>query len=250
MTKIGIMAGTGLTGLKEVTWQSEHMISTPFGEPSAAIKIGLIDDIEFAFFARHGDPHRLLPHQINYRANLYALKEIGVSHIISVGAVGGIGAEFDAGTLAVPHQLVDYTYGRYQTIFSDTGHGLEHHVDFTEPFSEPIRQVLLESARQLAFPIINHSVVGVVQGPRLETAAEIDKLERDGCDTVNMTLMPEAVLARELGLHYASLALVVNRAAGRVKSEITIDDILKARDAANQSLTQILLKSVKMLNTV
>jgi len=247
MAKIAVIAGTGLTGMKEFILKEERTIPTPFGDPSASIKIGLLDGIEIAFLARHGDPHRILPHHVNYRANLYALKEIGITSIIAIAAVGGITAPMHAGVIAIPHQLVDYTYSREQSIFSDTGHGLEHHVDFTEPFTQKVRELLLTSSSQLHINVVGKGVVAVVQGPRLETAAEINKLEREGCDLVNMTLMPEAGLARELAIEYASLALVVNRAAGRFEKEITIEEIVKTRDDAAEKINKILVRTVKEL---
>lgn len=224
MTTYAIIGGTGLTQLEGLSIKQMHNLDTPFGSPSAAVLRGEYGGHEVLFLARHGHPHRIPPHQINYRANLWALKQAGAEAILAVNAVGGIHPAMGSGHLCVAHQLVDYTWGRAHTFFEGE---IEHvtHVDFSYPYDEALRQRLIEALQVLGYPHSSHGVYAATQGPRLETAAEIVRLERDGCDIVGMTGMPEAALARELDLPYACLALVVNPAAGKAAGLITMADI-------------------------
>ena len=170
------------------------------------------------FLARHGHGHTFAPHEINYRANLWALKEEGATRLVSVASVGGVRADLGPGTLVVPHQIIDYTWGRRATYF-EGGESPVVHIDFTHPYTESLRQRILAAARMAGEPVLDGGVYAATQGPRLETAAEVDRVERDGADMVGMTAMPEAALARELGLEYAAIAVVVNHAAGRGESK-------------------------------
>lgn len=224
MSLTAIIGGTGLSRLEDLEIDHREMVSTPYGSPSSALTFGRLGKRDFVFLARHGERHTIPPHRINYRANLWALHQTGTRAIFAICAVGGIGPAFTPGHLAVPHQLVDYTTGRSQTFFEDD---LDHvtHVDFTHPYSARLRAELLAAARSARIDVIDGGVYGCTQGPRLETAAEILRMERDGCDMVGMTGMPEAVLARELGMDYAALAVVANWAAGKTESEITMAEI-------------------------
>ena len=224
MPKLAVIGGSGLAQLSGLEVSRREVVKTPYGEPSAAVTRGSFGETELAFLARHGDEHQIPPHQINYRANIWALKLVGVERIIAVAAVGGIHAELAPGALVIPHQIVDYTWSRPQTFFED-GKGAVVHIDFTRPYSEGLRGLLLRAARQAGIDVAESGTYGVTQGPRLETAAEIDRLERDGCDIVGMTAMPEAALARELDLEYATCAVVVNAAAGRGGDTITMESI-------------------------
>ena len=224
MPKLAVIGGSGLAQLSGLEVSRREVVKTPYGEPSAAVTRGSFGETELAFLARHGDEHQIPPHQINYRANIWALKLVGVERIIAVAAVGGIHAELAPGALVIPHQIVDYTWSRPQTFFED-GKDAVVHIDFTRPYSEGLRGVLLRAARQAGIDVAESGTYGVTQGPRLETAAEIDRLERDGCDIVGMTAMPEAALARELDLEYATCAVVVNAAAGRGGDTITMESI-------------------------
>ncbi|WP_221797997.1 S-methyl-5'-thioinosine phosphorylase [Oceanobacter mangrovi] len=228
--RIGIIGGTGLTRLEGPQITQVHDVNTVLGTPSSSVQQGTWNGCEVLFMARHGHPHALPPHKVNYRANLLALQELGADAIIAVNAVGGIHADMDAGAIVIPHQLVDLTWGRESTYFDGSYKPLEH-IDFTDPFDADIRQHLLGAAAKLQLPVSDFGVVAVTQGPRLETTAEIDYLERIGCDVVGMTSMPEAVLARELGIPYASVCLVVNPAAGRSDAVITMEDIQRVLDA-------------------
>lgn len=221
---IAIIGGTGLTALDTLKITHRETQSTPYGEPSSPMIHGELGGRSVVFLARHGQHHTLPPHKINYRANLWALHRIGVKQVISIAAVGGIRDDMTPGALAFPDQIVDYTWGRHCTFFEDN---LSHvtHIDFTEPYCPTLRERLIEAARALNLEARESCTYAAMQGPRLETAAEIRKLERDGCDIVGMTGMPEAALARELGLRYATCAVVANRAAGKAPGEIAMADI-------------------------
>lgn len=222
MGLIGIVGGSGLTTLEGLEIVTAREVETPWGRPSAALETGRFGQRDLVFLPRHGKGHRLPPHQVNYRANIAALKAVGVTDILAINAVGSIHPAMAPGDLVVPDQIVDYTWGREAT-FADEGNVL--HVDFTWPYADNLRQGLLAAAQAAGFSVHDGGVYAATQGPRLESAAEINRLERDGCDIVGMTGMPEAALAREAGLHYACLALVVNRAAGRSHGVITMEEI-------------------------
>lgn len=227
MTVYAIIGGTGLTQLEGLTIRQSLPMNTPYGAPSGEIQIGEFAGREVMFLARHGHPHRLPPHRINYRANVWALKQAGAQAILAVNAVGGIHADMGSGHFCVPHDLVDYTGARDHTFFADDLEQVTH-VDFSHPYSQPLRARLIAALAAEGCAFSDFGVYGCTQGPRLETAAEIVRLERDGCDIVGMTGMPEAALARELELEYACLALVVNPAAGKSSSVITMVEIDQA----------------------
>ena len=221
---IALIGGSGLTELDGLELSDSLVVSTPYGDPSAPLLKGRYAGRDVLFLARHGHPHRIPPHQVNYRANLWALREAGARAVIAVNAVGGIHPAMGSGHLCVPHQLIDYTWGRASTFFEGE---LEHvtHIDFSHPYDESLRERLCQALHQCGQTFSARGVYACTQGPRLETAAEITRLERDGCDIVGMTGMPEAGLARELELPYACLALVVNPAAGKSTQLISMADI-------------------------
>ena len=227
MSVVAIIGGTGLTQLDGLTIGEAVALDTPWGKPSAEVLRGEFGGREVLFLARHGHPHRIPPHQVNYRANLWALREAGAQAIIAVNAVGGIHAAMGTGHFCVPHQLIDYTWGRGSTFFEGE---LDHvtHIDFSHPYDEALRQRLIAALRAEGCDFSGRGVYACTQGPRLETVAEIARLERDGGDIVGMTGMPEAALARELELPYACLALVVNPAAGKSTGIITMAEIEQA----------------------
>lgn len=236
---IGIIGGTGLTQLDELEVLESKWFDTPFGEPSAALTFGRIDGKDVAFLARHGDPHQIPPHKINYRANMSALKQAGVTQIIAVNAVGGIHKSLGPAAVAIPDQIIDYTHGREHTIYDSGSSDLEH-IDFTFPYSQNVRSLLLAAASKAGVETLDGGTYGATQGPRLESAAEISKYKRDGCDLVGMTGMPEAALAREFDMDYACLALSVNWAAGLSDSIITMDDIHRAIEQGMGKIHKIL----------
>lgn len=224
MQSLGIIGGSGLTRLKALEVDRQEIVSTPYGEPSAPLTFGRFDGSPIVFLPRHGGSHTIPPHRVNYRANLWALKQAGVDRVIGMAAVGGITAPLAPGALCVPDQVIDYTWGREHTLYEAD---LDHvtHIDFTEPYCESLRRSILDTAGRLGIPVHDGGTYGATQGPRLESSAEIARMERDGCDMVGMTGMPETALARELGLCYASLTLSVNWAAGKSDGPITMAEI-------------------------
>lgn len=241
MARIAIIGGTGLARFDGLENIRTEFIATPYGEPSALLRHARVGDTEVVFLPRHGDPHRIPPHRVNYRANIWALHNAGVSGIIAVNAVGGITPQMEAGAICVPDQIVDYTWGRVHTYSDDADSPLQH-VDFSYPYDEVLRQAIIDAAGELGTEIVDRGTYGATQGPRLESVGEINRMERDGCDLVGMTGMPEAALARELDLPYASICLVVNPAAGRTEGIITMEQI-DAVMATGMETVKALLKA-------
>jgi 5'-methylthioinosine phosphorylase len=230
---LAIIGGSGLTSLANLDVRRRHVVHTPYGEPSGPLTFGTIRGREVIFLARHGEGHTIPPHEVNYRANIWALHSAQAQDVVSVASVGGIRSDLTPGTLALPDQIIDYTHGRECTFFGGTDRRVTH-IDFTQPFCESLRQRLLHAAAKAEERVVDGGTYATTQGPRLETAAEINRLERDGADMVGMTAMPEATLAREQGLCYAALAVVVNHAAGRGSSgqAVCIDDIFSVAQGA------------------
>jgi 5'-methylthioinosine phosphorylase len=227
---LAIIGGTGLSRLANLELPRRQLVRTPYGEPSGPLTFGTIGGAPVVFLARHGYGHTLPPHQVNYRANLWALRDQGADAVVSIASVGGIRAGMEPGKLVVPDQVIDYTWGRRNTYFED-GAPVTH-IDFTEPYTPALRRRVIEAAAAIGEAAIDGAVYAATQGPRLETAAEVDRLDRDGAHIVGMTGMPEAALARELDLAYAALAVVVNHAAGRGESAHgirlkSIEDVLE-----------------------
>lgn len=227
---LAIIGGTGLGD-----WPKADAIDVlaikenRFGLPSGNIKNVQVNGVEFLFLARHGNPHSIPPHKINYRANMQALKDLGVTQIFGVNAVGGIGDTFGAGVISIASDIIDYTSGREHTIYDGSSEQLDH-IDFSWPYAEGLRFALKHSAESNAIDVVDYGVYACTNGPRLESAAEVRKLQKDGADLIGMTGMPEAALARELGMEYACLSLVVNPAAGQTEELITMDDIQRVLD--------------------
>lgn len=214
---LAVIGGSGLSQLASLEVRQRRVARTPFGEPSGPLTIGALAGRELVFLARHGYGHTIAPHQVNYRANLWALKEMGVERVVSVASVGGIRASLGPGVLLVPDQILDYTWGRAGTFYEGSDAPVRH-IDFTEPYAASERKRILAAAKACGEAIVDGGVYATTQGPRLETAAEITRLERDGADVVGMSGMPEAALARELELAYGAIAVVANHAAGRGES--------------------------------
>lgn len=224
MQLVGIIGGSGFCDYPGLDIKEIHEVETPFGLPSAALRMGELYGKPLVFLPRHGEKHTIAPHKINYRANVHAMKQVGVTDIFAIASVGGITSAYKPGVMAVPDQLIDYTMGREQSFFSDN-FSADRHCDFTWPFQETLRQQLMQTTQKLSTSVLDGGTYGVMQGPRFETAAEINRLQRDGCDMVGMTAMPEAVLARELDINYAMLVLVANWAAGINNSVLQCDEI-------------------------
>jgi 5'-deoxy-5'-methylthioadenosine phosphorylase len=244
---LGIIGGTGLTQLSNLEATRQQAMRSPYGEPSGPLTFGRINGQEVVFLARHGYSHGIPPHMVNYRANIWALHAVNVTHVLSVASVGGIRPDLGPGVIALPHQMLDYTWGRKSTFF-EGDEGDVVHIDFTHPYCEELRLRCIEAARLAGQQIVQGAVYATTQGPRLETAAEIDRLERDGADMVGMTGMPEAALAREQGLCYAAIAVVANYAAGRAGSRegIRMEDIHSTMETALTKVRAILEKLVEI----
>ncbi len=225
MVKLAIIGGTGLTSLNGLEITQRQKVQTPFGDLSGSLTHGLFQDREVVFLARHGYKSNIPPHKVNYRANIWALHHVGVESVIAVNAVGSIRADLEPGRVVVPDQIIDYTWCRRHTFFDGDDLHRVVHIDFTEPYCPGLRKLLVIAGRESGKEVASRATYGATQGPRLETAVEVDRLERDGCDIVGMTGMPEASLARELGLCYASCAVVANAAAGRGEGEISMEEI-------------------------
>ena len=244
---LAIIGGSGLTWLGDLENTRQQELTTPYGNPSSALIFGSLRGCDVVFLPRHGPQHTIAPHRINYRANLWALQQCGVDQVIGVASVGGIADTLQAGMLIVPHQLIDYTHGREATYYDGDKQPLAH-IDFTVPFSAVMRRRLLQAGRLAAEPLRDGGTYAATQGPRLETAAEIDRLARDGADIVGMTGMPEAALARELGLSYAMLAVVVNPAAGRGASgeAVSLEELAGTAAAAMTRVRAVLAAVVQI----
>ncbi|MCB1633680.1 MAG: S-methyl-5'-thioinosine phosphorylase [Xanthomonadales bacterium] len=223
--RLAIIGGTGFYRLPDLELQDSLDLDTPFGTPSAPIRLGQLAGQPVAFLARHGEQHQFAPHRVNYRANLWALREVGAGRIVAVNAVGGIAPDCPPEAIVIPNQLIDYTWGRVSS-FADEAKGEVRHIDFGDPYDAALREELLRAAQAAAVEVVGTGVYGVTQGPRLETRAEIRRLQQDGCTIVGMTSMPEAALARELAIPYACLSVVANWAAGVGEpKEITMEQI-------------------------
>jgi 5'-methylthioinosine phosphorylase len=235
-----VIGGSGVAGLNVMRVLRREIARTPYGSPSGPLVFGEISGGPMVFLARHGPGHILPPHCVNYRANLRALSDAGVKAVIAIAAVGGITRDSPPGAIVVPHQIIDYTYGREHTYFDGTDRRVEH-VDFTQPYDEALRSALLKAANAAKVTTVEGGVYAATQGPRLESAAEINRIANDGGSLVGMTGMPEAGLARELGLAYAHLCVVSNWAAGRGDSEkrISHEHLLATLDANVARVMQV-----------
>lgn len=244
---LAIIGGSGFDQLASMQVARRRAVHTRYGKPSGALVFGTVRGRKVVFLPRHGPGHTIPPHEVNYRANIWALHAQKVKDVVSVASVGGIRADLGPGTLAVPDQIIDYTHGRGSTFVTRGGRPVTH-IDFTSPYCEALRQRLLKAARAAGEALVAEGTYAATQGPRLETAAEIRRLERDGAHFVGMTGMPEAALAREIGLCYATIAIVVNHAAGRGASEhgIRLEDIRLVSERATGRVHAILEQLVML----
>lgn len=235
---VAVIGGSGFYELPDLNDLKVTPVQTPFGE--VTLQVGAVGQKRVAFIARHGEDHKVPPHKINYRANLWALNSLGVKEVFALNAVGGIGAVMAPGTTVLPSQIIDYTYGREHTFATFLSDEINH-IDFSEPFSWRLSEALKAAWCASGMAFIEGGVLGCTQGPRLETAAEVRRLQRDGCDIVGMTTMPEAALARELGMEYVAICTVVNWAAGIQAQPITLAEIHGILDTARPMLRRTLL---------
>jgi 5'-methylthioinosine phosphorylase len=224
MTQLAIIGGSGLTKMDKLEITRREVVNTPYGEPSSPLIHGCFDGLDIVFLPRHGAGHTIPPHKINYRANIWALKHIGVDYVVGMATVGGIRDDMPPETIAIPDQIIDYTWGRGNTFFENDLSEVTH-IDFTEPYCCKLREALINAANNAVVDIKTQATYGATQGPRLETAMEIKRMQSDGCDLVGMTGMPEAALAKELDLCYAHCSVVANWAAGIGDEPITMEGI-------------------------
>ncbi|MDH5824463.1 S-methyl-5'-thioinosine phosphorylase [Luteimonas sp. RD2P54] len=237
---LAVIGGTGLYRLAGLEAEAPHQPPTKYGALSGPVRIGTLAGRRVAFLARHGEGHSVPPHLINYRANLAALHALGARRVLALNTVGGIGERYGPRVLACPDQIIDYTWGRVSTFCEEAGSEVLH-VDFGDPYTPALRAEILAAAAAAGVAMVDGGCYGATQGPRLETRAEIARLRRDGCDLVGMTGMPEAALARELGLDYACVAIVANWAAGCGDAEeITFQQVLDNVAAASTALPGLL----------
>jgi 5'-methylthioinosine phosphorylase len=240
--ELAVIGGTGVYKLAELDGVESHLPQTRYGLPSGPVRVGTFAGKRIAFLARHGEGHSVPPHRINYRANLAALQMLGATRVLALNTVGGITQNCGPRALVCPDQLIDYTWGRVSTICEEDGSDVLH-VDFGDPYTSTLRTQLLDAARRAGVAVVDGGCYGATQGPRLETKAEIARMRRDGCDLVGMTGMPEAGLARELGLDYACLGIVANWAAGAGPDPdevITLDDVLANVATATAGVSRVL----------
>lgn len=247
MPELALIGGTGISGLPGFETLKTVAVETRFGVPSGPVIEGRYAGTELLFLPRHGRPHTVPPHCVNYRANMVALAEQGVTTVIATNAVGGLHKDWHPGHLAIPHQIIDYTWGREHSLYDGTEDGLDH-VDFTEPYTGHLRELLIVAAADSGFAYSDRAVYAATQGPRLESAAEITRLQRDGCDVVGMTGMPEAALARELGLDYAAVCTVVNPAAGIGEEPLTLESMHTVIQESAGRIAQLLDKVIPRLS--
>lgn len=239
---LAVIGGSGFNRWDALHVERRIHATTAFGAPSAPLLQGRVAGREVLFLARHGEPHRIPPHLINYRANIAALRDAGAREVVAFASVGGITAGLVAGSLVVPDGILDYTHSRAHTFVDENAQAVTH-IDFTHPFAAGLRARLLAAADRIGVAVRDGGTYAATQGPRLESAAEIRRLERDGADIVGMTGMPEAALAREAGLAYAMLAVVANDAAGKGESAaaVALDLAQAAFDAGMARAREVLL---------
>ena len=247
MTAVAIIGGSGLTDLKNLKITRREVMRTPYGEPSAPLVYGALAGREVVFLPRHGAGHTIPPHEVNYRANIWALQRTGVERVIAVNAVGGIAPDYlEPARLVFPDQIIDYTCGRAHTFFGSEASQVTH-VDFTEPYCAELRRLLIEASVQAGLAHVARGTYGATQGPRFESAAEIRRMERDGADIVGMTGMPEAALARELELCYACVAVIVNPAAGKAAGPISLKEIEANLETGMARVRQLLERVIPLI---
>lgn len=243
-----VIGGSGLYHLADDFYvRDKHKTETPYGPVGAEIEVGEWQDIPVVFLPRHGREHAIPPHRINYRANLWALQQLGVRRIIALNAVGGISTECSPRTLVLPDQIIDYTCNR-ENSFHDGENLPLAHIDFTWPYSVDLRQCIIDAAARNRVDLVKAATYGCTNGPRLETAAEIRKMAADGCHIIGMTAMPEAALARELNIEYAAIALVVNWCAGLGDIELGFDEILQILEQEAVRVRELLKSTLQELH--
>jgi 5'-methylthioadenosine phosphorylase len=245
MSKIGVIGGSGLYEIRGLTIKKRRTLTTPFGKPSEKYLIGKIGNKEIIFLPRHGKHHNIPPHMINYRANIWGFKKLGVERILSISAVGGINKGFKPGDIVILDQILDMTKNRKSTFYE--GKNGVVHVDFTEPFCPEARKILLKAGKRIKVSLRNGGTYVAVEGPRLETSSEIKSFGMLGGDVVGMTGMPEASLARELEICYSGLSVVANYAAGISKKKLTVAEVMEAMNASTEKIKHLLKETFTLI---
>lgn len=246
MTNLAIIGGTGLSRLDGMTVNRREMVKTPYGAPSCPLVYGELNGVSVVFLSRHGNKQSIPAHMVNYCANVWALHSVGVKRVLAVGVVGAINEKCNVGDIIIPDQIIDYTSDRTGS-FDNEASSSARHIDFSYPYNDELRQALIQGGAQAEVPIVDHGTYGAVSGPRLETVAEIRRMERDGCSIVGMSCMPEASLARELDVDYAFCAVNVNPAAGKGDGVIDVADWSKAIESGMASAQRLLNKTLPAL---
>lgn len=241
---IGLIAGTGFYDLPALKDGESRELDTLYGK--AQIRSGEWNGARLIFLTRHGVGHSIPPHLINYRANIKAMKDLGVEQIIAINVVGGINPKLSPGDLCLIDDFIDFTSGRQHT-FSDGSKPGVQHVDLTRPYDAKIQSALRQSAKESGILLHENGVYAGFNGPRFETPSEIRLAALAGATVVGMTGCPEVSLAREIGIAYASIALVVNPAAGLSEAEITMDEINKALDLGKSKALTVIEGALKVL---
>jgi 5'-methylthioadenosine phosphorylase len=237
---VAVIGGTGLENM--LKGMERIRVGTPYGIPPP-ISVGDIEGRSVAFLPRHSVNHSIPPHKINYHANIYALKEIGVKRILATNAVGAINLDFKQGDMVVPHDFVDFTKLRKLSFYDEAP---VTHVDMSQPFCPEVRELLLKSLKKRDEKVWSRAVFVCTEGPRLETPAEIEMFKRLGCDVVGMTAVPEAVLARELEMCYATVCFVSNMAAG-LQQRLKAQGVIAAAEERMPVIQQILRETISYL---
>ncbi|HXX57805.1 MAG TPA: S-methyl-5'-thioadenosine phosphorylase [Thermodesulfovibrionales bacterium] len=229
MRRVGVIAGSGFYEMEGIREKGSKRVTSPFGDPSDRYRIYELSGTEVIFLSRHGSPHRIPPHEINYRANISGFREMGVERIYGIHAVGGMNRGMKPGDIVIPDQIVDLTHSRAATFYSGSD---VVHIDFTTPYCDDLRALLFASGRRGGIELRESGTYVCVNGPRLETAAEIRAFAGMGGDVVGMTGMPEASLARELAICFAGIAVVTNYAAGISEKRLTTREVVETMKVA------------------
>lgn len=242
---IGLISGSGLYEIEGLKVEGEKSIDTPYGQPSAQYRQGKIEGTALTFLPRHGSPHSIPPHKVNYRANIWGFNALGIDRIMAVTAVGSIDPDIKPGSILIPDQIIDYTQGSRESTFYDNGKVV--HVDFTDPYCPAMRTAIMAAAQKCGISVYESGTYICVNGPRLETAMEIEFFRKIGADVVGMTAMPEAVLARELEICYCGICIVTNYAAGITKNRLTTSEVIDTMNASTDRVKKLLRTAVALV---
>jgi 5'-methylthioadenosine phosphorylase len=248
LVKIGIIGGSGLDNpdiLKEVR---DIEVDTPYGKPSSPLKMGKIHDVDVVLIARHGREHRIPPTQVNYRANIHALKDQGCSHILATTACGSLREEIDRGDLVMLDQFIDFTRLRKISFFEEFAPGDMKHTPMADPYSEELRKILIETAKELNLKHHETGTVVTIEGPRFSTRAESNMFRIWGADVINMSIAPETILANEAGIPYAAVAMSTDYDCWKEdEAPVTWEEILEIFGKNVNNVIALLTNSIRKI---